>query len=291
VRGETLDHGQCLTEETLTEYLEGGLDPVIKTASEVHLIACDDCRNQLGFFMRLMDDNVRPEEAVALQTVTHQWDKKKAVHRSPRRTGTLKGWISSFAPVAAMLVISVVSFHFLSRTMEPKSGSEVVQLLLEQHRPFEFRLSNQPHLPIVRTRGLDDPGVSYGLLAGEMTRLSANSLQMGRFYLIQKDFKRAIDYLEIAQGEVGAGADVHNDLGVAYLESGDEKRFQKAAREFQEALKANKTFLPALFNLGMFYERTGQMAQAEQQWNRYLKLDANSAWAVEARSRLQGLSR
>ena len=28
-----MDHGQCLTEETLTDYLEGGLDPVIKAAS------------------------------------------------------------------------------------------------------------------------------------------------------------------------------------------------------------------------------------------------------------------
>jgi len=42
-------HGECLTEETLTEYLEGGLDPAIKLASEVHLIACDGCRGRLGF--------------------------------------------------------------------------------------------------------------------------------------------------------------------------------------------------------------------------------------------------
>jgi tetratricopeptide (TPR) repeat protein len=286
-----MDHGQCLTEETLTDYLEGGLDPVIKAASEVHLLACDRCRNNLGFFMRLMDEDVSAQEVVVLQTVTNQWDKKKPARHVQRRAGTLRGWIFSFAPIAAMLVVSVVSFHFLNRAAEPKSASEVVQLLLEQHRPFEFRLSNQPHLPIVRTRGLDDPGVSYGLLAGEMSRLSANGLQMGRFYLIQKDFKRAIDYLEIAEGEVGAGAEVHNDLGVAYLESGDEKRFQKAAREFQDALKSNKAFAPAAFNLAMLYERTGETAQAELQWNRYLKLDSNSAWAVEARSRLQGLSR
>jgi len=286
-----MDHGQCLTEETLTDYLEGGLDPVIKAASEVHLVVCDECRDRLGFYMRLMDDNVSGEEAVALQTFADQWDEKKPSSRVARRTGTLRGWIFSFAPIAAVLVVSMVSFHFLNQAAEPKSATEVIQVLLQQHRPFEFRLSNQPHLPILRTRGLDDSDVSYGLLAGEMTRLSANSLQMGRFYLIQKDFKRAIDYLAIAGSEVGAGAEVHNDLGVAYLESGNENRFQMAIQEFRAALGSNREFLPAIFNLAMLYERTGDRTQAEVQWNRYLKLDSNSAWAVEARSRLQGLSR
>ena len=48
------DHGQCLTEETLTEYLEGSLDPALKAVSEVHLVACDGCREQLGYFMHLL---------------------------------------------------------------------------------------------------------------------------------------------------------------------------------------------------------------------------------------------
>ena len=107
-----MDHGQCLTEETLTDYLEGGLDPVIKAASEVHLVACDECRDRLGFFMRLMDDNVSGEEAVALQTFADQWDKKKPASHIARRTGTLRGWIFSFAPIAAVLVISIVSFGY-----------------------------------------------------------------------------------------------------------------------------------------------------------------------------------
>ena len=56
------DHGRCLTEETLTEYLEGGLDPPVKAASEVHLIACDNCRSRLGFYMRLLAQEVSAEE-------------------------------------------------------------------------------------------------------------------------------------------------------------------------------------------------------------------------------------
>jgi tetratricopeptide (TPR) repeat protein len=164
-------------------------------------------------------------------------------------------------------------------------------LLLEQNRPFDSRISGEPHRPIVRTRGADDPEVSYNLLAGEMTRLSASSHEMGRFYLLQKDFGRAIPYLENAEREVGASLAVHNDLGVAYLESGNTLQTEKAGAEFLHALKQDPSFATAAWNLALFYERTNASAQAEAQWKRYLELDSNSDWAMEARGRLQGLSR
>ena len=171
------------------------------------------------------------------------------------------------------------------------SGGEVVQVLLPQHRPFELRLAGQPYLPIVRTRGRDEPGVSYSVLAGEMIRLSADAHQMGRFYLIQKDFERAIRNLETTDRDADARAEVHNDLGDAYLERGGASRVQKAAAEFQHALELDPVCAPAAFNLAMFYERTGATQQAEMQWRRYLSLDAQSRWAEEVHSRHQGLSR
>ena len=285
-----MDHGQCLTEETLTDYLEGGLDPAIKAASEVHLVACDDCRLKLGFYMRLLKREVTGEEAAIIQSATLEWD-KKGRDRMPRRTGNWKGWFVSLSAVAALVVMGLVSVRLITERMtEPDSASEVVQLLLSQQRPFELRMSDEPHLPILRTRGTDDPGVSYGLLAGELARLSADSHQMGRFYLLQKDFKRAIGYLELAEKEAGARAEIHNDLGIAYLEGGGEPLLQRAAQEFQHAIAADQSFIPAIFNLAIFYERTGDAAEAESQWKRYLLLDSNSAWSVEARTRLQNLS-
>jgi tetratricopeptide (TPR) repeat protein len=287
-----MDHGQCITEETLTEYLEGGLDPAIKAASEVHLIACDDCRGRLAFFMRILSGDMTAEESGTLEVVTDQWNKKKPKERVLRPSGTFGARLLSLVGVAAVVLIGVISITLLSnRSAEPQSATEVVQLLLSQHRPFESRMANEPHLPIFRTRGSEDSGIAYGLLAGEMTRLSADSHQMGRFYLLQKDFNRAILYLEMAEREVGARPDVHNDLGVAYLESGDSSRAEKAAAEFRHALKMDPEAAAAAFNLAMFYERTGAPAQAEAQWKRYLELDAKTPWAGEARSRLEGLSR
>jgi len=286
-----MDHGQCLTEDTLTDYLEGGLDPAIRAASEVHLLGCDVCRSQLGYYMRLLNEEITAEEASTIETFTAEWE-KKSKERIARRHGVWRRWFLSGAAVAAALIMSVVSVRLaMDRFYRPDSPSDVVQLLLSQQRPFELQMSSEPHLPILRTRGTDEPGVSYGLLAGELTRLSADSHQMGRFYLVQKDFKRAIDYLELAEKEVGASAEIHNDLGVAYLEGSGEAGLVKAGQEFRHALQVNPSFAPAVFNLAILYERMGVVSDAEAQWKRYLQVDSNSAWNIEARTRLQNLSR
>ena len=283
------EQSQCLTDETLTEYLEGSLDFGIKAASEVHLIACDDCRANLGFFMRILDEEVHDDEAARLQEITDRWSKTN--RELPRRSGTFPNWLFGLVAIAAVSLLVVVGIRaVVQRPAQPKSASEIVQLLLAQHRPFESRLADEPHLPILQTRGVEDPGVAYPLLAGEMTKLSADSHQMGRFYLLQRDFGRALSYLEIGGREVGAGPEVHNDLGVAYLES-DGSHVEKAAEEFRRALELNPAFVPAVFNLGLYYERVNQPEQAELQWKRYLQLDSNSDWGNEARTRLQGLNR
>jgi tetratricopeptide (TPR) repeat protein len=285
------DHGQCLTDETLTEYLAGDLDPAIKAASEVHLVSCGECRTQLAHFMRVLNPDVTSEEEQALVAITAEWNRRKGPGRRPEPAVGFRWFRLALGTAAALLIAGVLSMWIGERPSEPKSAGEIVQLLLAQNRPFESRMAGEPHRPIVRTRGSEAAGVSYNVLAGEMTRLSASSHEMGRFYLLQKDFHRAIPYLQIAEGEVGASAAVHNDLGVAYLESGSFSQLQKAEQEFTHALEQDRSFSPSAFNLALFYERTNANAQAETSWKRYLEMDSKSDWAMEAKGRLQGLSR
>lgn len=285
------DHGTCLSDEMLTDYLEGGLDLPIKAASEVHLVACDDCRNQLAFLMRLLEPEITPEEANTLKVIADEWDNKTGTKTRTQKRLKLSKILVAFAAIAASLLLAVsVAWVIGNQSNEPQSAGEVVNLLLGQNRPFESRIAGQPHLAMVLTRGAGTPAVSYSLLASEMTRLSANSHEMGKFYLLQKDFRRALQYLVVAEGEVGAHAAVHNDLGVAYLESGDASRLEKAKVEFLHALNDDPSFADAAFNLGLYYERTNAPAQAAAQWKHYLELDSKSNWALEARERLQGLS-
>ena len=283
------DHGQCLTEETLTEYLEGNLDPVVKVASEVHLVSCSECRERLAFFMRVLQPEVTEEESDSIKVITAQWISRPGNERKPQRTRAL---FIAVAGAAAVLVFGLLSVQVIRQSAEPKSGTEVVQLLLEQTRPFEARMAAQPHRPLVRTRGTDsEADVSYMALAEEMARVGATNHEMGRFYLLQKNFARAIPYLEIAGREPGAGAAVHNDLGAAYLEGGNASQMERAEMELLQALDQDPSFAPAAFNLALFYERTNATAQAEAQWKSYLELDSGSAWATEARLRLEGLNR
>jgi len=239
--------------------------------------------------MRVLQPDVSAEEAKTLEDIAAKWN---TVHGGPRPV--VRPWSFRwpiFGAISAAIVLVVVGGWVIrTRSGEPKSANEVVQLLLAENRPFESRMAGEPHRPIVRTRGSEEPGVSYNLLTGEMDRLSANSTDKGRFYLLQKNFGRAISYLEVSEREIGAGAPVHNDLGVAYLENGNRTQLEKAEQEFKHALQADRSFAPAAFNLALFYERTNQTGLAEMQWKRYLELDSKSDWAKEARERLQGLS-
>ena len=286
-----MNHGECLTDETLTDYLEGGLDPAIKAASEAHLVACDDCRVKLAFFMRLLKDDVQPQEAITIRAIQEEWTRGQNDHRLPgKRGGRRRGWKIASGSVAAALLIAVGTRVAMDHTGEPRSAGEVIHLLLAKNRPFEARISGQPHLPYSVTRGDSDSGGTYSLLAGQMNRLAATTYEMGQFYLLQKDFKNAITYLDLASHEAGATAEIHNDLGVAYMESGVDANQPKAIAEFRRALGNKPDFLPAAFNLAVLYERMDKNDQAEMQWMQYLQIEADKSWKDEAKSKLEGIT-
>ena len=45
----------------------------------------------------------------------------------------------------------------------------------------------------------------------------------------------------------------------------------------------------ALYSLAVCYEKQGEKDNARRTWERYLELDSTSAWAIEARKRLNEL--
>jgi tetratricopeptide (TPR) repeat protein len=287
-----MKHGHCVTDETLTEYLEGRLDPAIKTASEVHLIECDRCRTELAYFMRMLAPEASPEEASAVEAVQQEWGNRRSSEKLSGHSQARRQWFMSVAAIAASLVAGAAAVNYLLQQDVPNSATDLVHALLtSEERPFEARISGQPFKPLARTRGAADAGVAYGPLAAEMTRLNAAGHDMGRFYLLQKDFGRALAYLEVAEQEVGAGPSVHNDLGVAYMEGGGAVQLERAAAEFRHALELSPGFAEAAFNMALYYERSGRAQEAEAQWRRFLQLDSNSLWTGEANIKLEGISR
>ena len=284
-----MNHGQCLTDEMLTDYLEGGLDPAVRAATEAHLIACDKCRTKLAFFMRLLKQEIEPAEELALSSIQQTWAKgqRDRRHLAPRSRN--RRWTIASGGIAAAVALAVGTTYVVDRFGEPRSAEEVIQLLLAEKRPFEARVSGQPYSPYTSTRAARDAGSSYSLLTSQMNRLSASAYEMGKFYLLQKDFATAVEYLALAEREPGASADVHNDYGVALLESGNDSNLPKAATEFRHALAAKPDYAPAVFNLAILYERTGRPDLAVQQWTKSMQLETEGEWSREVSSKLEGI--
>jgi tetratricopeptide (TPR) repeat protein len=285
VNGKSLaNHGECLSDECLTDYLEGNLDPVVRTAFESHLVVCDKCRENLALFMRILREDVLPHEAVALQELDKLWASRK-LHPVPAR----RSWIPSprrvayaVAGVAAALIVAVLvgAFPFGAK---PSVVTQLVAAMVTAERPFEPRVVGQPYMAIQEvTRAPGDPVPD--VLAPEMTENSAEAYEVGRYFLLRKEYAKAIKYLKTAvEDPNGVPADVHNDLGVAYFQSGI-PNIPDAESEFKAALDLSPTHAPALFNLSILYARLGRVEQANERRQQYLALDPDSGWAKEIAS-------
>lgn len=277
------------TNESLGDYLSGVLPEKDETDCERHLARCDTCRQQLSFLIRVMDDDLAPDEAAVIDCVEAFGPKRFQPFGEPSRVSArLQSWFSPgwrLATITAGLiaVVSVTWAFWLSGGSRPPRLASI-------ERTFEARIAEQPYSEFVRTRNQsrveeDRSGPS------ELTRLRASNADIGRFYLMSNNFAQAISSLEAAKKDQPASSQVRNDLGVAYMESGTEGSLQKALGEFEEALRLTPRYAPALFNVALVYERLGQFPEAEQWLRLYLQADQDSGWAREVRSKLQASGR
>jgi tetratricopeptide (TPR) repeat protein len=288
VKGKTATrHGECLSEECLTDYLEGTLDSVVKNACEAHLITCDPCRENLALFMKVLRDETTPEEEMALQQLSEMLEQRnlRPGPLASRRAFSSKYLAVAAAGIAALFLIAV----FIGRMPFSSSAAtptQIVEALADSVRPFEPRIVGQRYLEIQEVTRSANGNLVPDILVAQMTESSAESYEIGRLYLFRKEYGKAIKYLKTAVDDPkGVPADVHNDLGVAYLESG-EANFQAAEAEFKNALSLELAHAPALFNLSILYERQDRLPEAIERRRQYLELDPDSGWAKELEKKL-----
>ena len=279
-QNETRD-GECLTEDLISGYLEGSLTPIVKAACELHLIGCDQCRESLATLMRLLRSDIDPEEGAELQLAITQWDRGNLTPIRPVRSTGFWKRVSYIAGIAAVLVLALM----FGLPSWQSTAEDLVQDLLQKTRPFDAQLSRQPYLARSATRSGENTGSSERL-AEEMRSRAADSYQLGRFYLLREDYETAVQFLEKAAAEPNTSSEVHNDLGVGYLQRNQEGDLERARREFENAIAEDNMFRPAVFNLSLLYELNGMTAESEGLWKRYLELDPNSGWSQEVRRKL-----
>ena len=120
---------------------------------------------------------------------------------------------------------------------------------------------------------------------------------MGRLYLARKNFEDAIAEFEAALKTAPNNARLHSDMGAALMEKSELEASGKSGRDprtidrslehLNRAIELDGSLLEPLFNRAFLRQNLGQLFQAKDDWDNYLKKDSTSPWAEEARRNLK----
>lgn len=125
----------------------------------------------------------------------------------------------------------------------------------------------------------DEAGLRAGLL---LHTLHAQGLTL----LMDGDFDAAVDWLVDASGTPGAGAQVFNDLAVAYLTRAtvlDRQADVTVALDASaRAIELDRTLAVAHVNRAIALERLGRADDANAEWNEVARLDPQEVWRLTA---------
>lgn len=158
-------------------------------------------------------------------------------------------------------------------------------------RPFEARVIGLAYAPLSVKRGSGETDAVNDVLtdldvALRKERTPENLHRFATALLASGDAARARKLLEEASAATPDDLAILSDLATAEL--ADERVFD-AAEHSGFVLERDPMYAPAAFTWGVSMERLFNKPAAIDAWRRYLIIDAESAWADEARTRLAAL--
>lgn len=109
---------------------------------------------------------------------------------------------------------------------------------------------------------------------------------LGVAFQQMKKHERALGQFERIKGELRDDPKYYFAVGNSYFYL---KRYTDAAMAFENVIARAASHKKAQYSLAVCYEKLGERDKARAAWQRYLELDPDSAWAVEARRRLESL--
>lgn len=112
--------------------------------------------------------------------------------------------------------------------------------------------------------------------------------QLGRLYLLNRDYPRAQIALEKAVENNPGEAPLLNDLGVSYLYQG---KTQKARDVFDAAMEVDPQYAPSLFNIALCYVNQNDAGNARDHLVRYLRLKSDDPRALRELAFLDALEK
>jgi len=275
-----------------------------------HAALCAKCAGRL----RSLSADVTPEELAAvdkLASASTEWQHNLAAQlaRTPRqplawpaRKRAPRFYMWAGAALAACLVMGVVAAGWWQRVNTPE------RLMAEAYtnsRIFDMRMPGAGFAEVT-----PETHLRGGAAAHESTKLTdarnrieghlANApddphwLQLeARADVLEENFDPAIEILDklIAAGPVTSS--LLTDDAAAYFERGDATGSESDRATALEYLRHADELTPGdpvvLFNEAVAMEDRGQMMNAVETWNRYLRFERDPRWLDAGRKRLQAL--
>ncbi|HKR23233.1 MAG TPA: tetratricopeptide repeat protein, partial [Pyrinomonadaceae bacterium] len=224
--------------------------------------------------------------------------------------------LTQYLAIAAVLLVMVSIGYFAWRSLRSsRSNSDVDRGLValnqayRQERPIEARLANFDYAPLPIQRGgkpkVDDTQLTLAgsLLAQAVAQKPSTTSHnaFGLYYLVERQFDKAIDQFNAALSLDPNDSNSHLNLGAALLEKGKfdsskpdggGKALEELSRSIEhlnKGLQLNNASLEGYFNRALAYQYMSLTREAEAAWKEYLQKDSNSPWAEEAKRNLKTL--
>ena len=298
---------RLLTDDELCEQFEIVEDELIEQYLADELSAPERVQFEEAF----LSSAERREKLRVARALSNYVNKKAAP--APAKVIRVSFWSRRPAVAYASLAAAVLVIVFgalLWRSYFSKSDIDRGLLALNeayrQQRPAEARITGLDYAPAAQTRG---PSEKFDSVARDRAELLLHEAAhdqktpaalhaLGRLYLAERQYDKAIEQLEAALASAPDDARLHSDLGAALMERGSNASpkaqagtaltdFAQSLEHLNRALIINPSLLDAVFNRALLYQRMDLPRQAAAEWRHYLELDPNSQWAEEAKRKLK----
>ncbi len=304
------DYFELLTvieDELMDEYISGDLTDEDRKRFKSYFLSTPERRDKLRFAQTLKEYVSRPTPD------DEDYDVPNPLPRP--RPGWWNQTLSSpylGLAAAAVIVIGIGLAIWLLIPHGPEASKGIAALKEAYHdqRPVESRITGfdyAPPPPVTRGGGQEKFDYVARDRAQALIQLEAaehpnarSYHDLGRLYLTQHEFDKAIDQFEKALALDDKNAQLHNEYGAALMEMGKADRlknesgksleeFARALEHLTKAIEMDGSLLEALFNRAILYQQMLLPQQAEEDWRLYIEKDPDSKWAEEARQRLKQL--
>jgi tetratricopeptide (TPR) repeat protein len=275
-----------------------------------HAAVCRNCTGSLRQSLRLHAEDASVEESAEIERLASAsvvWQRRLAAELSRTRRSAVRKWASgpwlwAGAGLAAMLAITAGFTGWWLHTSAPE---RLLAQAYTQSRSFELRIPGASYAEVMPESHLRGGSTGYessalidarARIESRLQRSPQNPrwLQLeARSEVLEERFDPAIEILDrlLAAGPVTSS--LLADDATAYFQRGSYSGSESDRSKALDSLRRADELAPGdpvvLFNEALAMEDRGQLMNAVETWNRYLRFERDPRWVAEGQRRKNAL--